>query len=197
MPEQVLVFPAELLPPLPPQALFQDDALLACLLAASFFMDRDQAEPDPTYKQIIPYSILRHADRVFSYQRTRRGGEGRLFDLYSLGVGGHINPPDGGAQIVDMAVIEAGRDREAFEEFDFRPAGGPRLVGLLNDTSGAVSDVHFGVVYEYTLADTQVIPREAHKHTNYQFLSPTELQGDRARYEGWSQIVIDQYLTAR
>ncbi len=41
-------------------------------------------------------------------QRSKAGGDTRLHDLYSLGIGGHLNPEDGG-------VLE-GLRREFHEE---------------------------------------------------------------------------------
>ena len=51
--------------------------------------------------------------------------DARLHDRYSIGVGGHLNPGDGG--------VLGGLRREWHEELvaDFEPAF--RLVGLLND----------------------------------------------------------------
>jgi len=193
MAEQVLVFPSGLLPPLPPQAFFSDDPLLERLLTGSFFMDRSRAESDPTFKQIIPYAILRCGDAVLSYRRTRAGSEGRLHDLYSIGVGGHINPLDSNGSDPRAALL-AGRDREVAEEFAFEPAEPPRLAGLLNDTHDPVSLVHFGVVYEYRLVKPVVYPGETGKHAEHSFLPLAELAAHLTRYEGWSQIVINHYL---
>src|SRR4051794_41901099 len=53
-------------------------------------------EQDPTWKQVIPYPVLRDGDRWFLMRRTRSGGDARLHDRYSIGVGGHVNPEDGG-----------------------------------------------------------------------------------------------------
>ena len=60
------------------------------------FVPRQAAEIDPSLKQIIPYLVLRDGDCIFLMKRTRAGGDARLHDLYSIGVGGHLNPGDGG-----------------------------------------------------------------------------------------------------
>ena len=64
--------------------------------ANHFFMDRGAAEEDPTHKQIIPYCVFRHGDRVLHYTRGKAGGESRLHAKISVGVGGHVNPVDMG-----------------------------------------------------------------------------------------------------
>src|SRR2546428_14013134 len=55
------------------------------------FRPRASMEEDPSFKQIIPYVIVRHRGRLFLVQRSTEGGETRLHGKYSIGVGGHIN----------------------------------------------------------------------------------------------------------
>src|SRR4051794_9770176 len=75
------------------------------------FLPRDQAEHDPTFKQLIPYLVLRHAGRVFHYRR-RGGGESRLASRRSVGIGGHVTDADGPA----AGAYRAGLLRELREE---------------------------------------------------------------------------------
>src|SRR5690554_1030040 len=92
--EEVLVVPRALLEEI---GMFQgirtaevDEAVKRLLdPAAHFFMDRAAAEEDPTHKQIIPYCVFRHGDRVLHYTRGKAGGESRLHAKRSVGVGGH------------------------------------------------------------------------------------------------------------
>ena len=83
---------------------------------------------DPEWQQVIPYLLMRDGERLFLMQRTKAGGDARLHDRYSLGIGGHLNPEDGG-------VLE-GLRREFREEMvaDWDPE--PRLIGLLKDDDG-------------------------------------------------------------
>ena len=55
------------------------------------FMDREAAENDPSHKQIIAYAIFCHQGRILHYTRGGSGGEARLHDKGSIGIGGHIN----------------------------------------------------------------------------------------------------------
>ena len=59
--------------------------------------------------------MLRDGPRYFLMQRTRAGGDARLHDRYSIGVGGHLNPGD--------ADLDGGLRREWAEELvaDFVP----------------------------------------------------------------------------
>lgn len=159
------------------------------------FIPRSEAEKSNEYKQLIPYSILRLGDRIFRYQRTRSGGESRLFQLFSIGVGGHINPEDGNKEELDgMAMIERARMREIQEEFSCKLAGEPRLVGLINDDSNPVGRVHIGVVYEYPLELGQIAPNEAENFMEFGLVTVPDLAAQLDRFETWSQIVIREYL---
>src|SRR5256885_16559042 len=56
----------------------------------NFFLRREQAERDPTHKQIIPYVLLTHGDKVLHYVRGKKAGEQRLVAKGSIGIGGAI-----------------------------------------------------------------------------------------------------------
>src|ERR1700748_1475024 len=45
--------------------------------AHTSFRPRNEVEEDPSFKQLIPYCIFRHAGQVFYYTRGKKGGEGR------------------------------------------------------------------------------------------------------------------------
>ena len=96
-------------------------------------------ERDPAFKQVIPYLVLRDGSRYFLMQRTTAGADARLHGRYSIGVGGHLNPGDGG--------LLGGLRREWHEELvaDFIPEF--ELVALLNDDTTEVGAVHLGAVY--------------------------------------------------
>jgi predicted NUDIX family phosphoesterase len=170
-----------------------DEYSISDLLFTATFMPRPLAEADPTYKQIIPYSILRFGQRIFRYQRTRSGGEARLFGQHSIGVGGHINPEDQSPDEVDMSgVFDRARIREIQEEFACRLHGVPRLLGMINDNSNPVGQVHLGIVSEYQLADENIQPNEVENFARYGLVDRQDLLAADIEYETWSQIVIDQ-----
>jgi predicted NUDIX family phosphoesterase len=144
---------------------------------------REAMERDPAFKQVIPYLVLRDADRYFLMQRTRRGGDERLHDRYSIGVGGHLNPGD--------ADLDGGLRREWAEELnaDFVPQF--RLVGMLNDDTTDVGSVHLGVVYVADAGGRPVRIRETDKLTG-RFVDPAEVAEVAAELETWSQLVFEQ-----
>ena len=51
-------------------------------------------ESDSNYKQVIPYVLFTYKKSIFSYRRGKHGGEKRLHEKYSIGVGGHIAVED-------------------------------------------------------------------------------------------------------
>ncbi|MDQ6794074.1 MAG: NUDIX domain-containing protein [Chloroflexota bacterium] len=149
---------------------------------AGRFEPRDAMERDPAFKQLIPYLVLRDGPRYFLMRRTRAGGDERLHDRWSIGVGGHLNPGDGG--------LEGGLRREWSEEVgaDFVPAF--RLLGLLNDDSTDVGRVHLGAVYEADAAGRPVAIRETDKLTG-QFAEPGEVAAVAPDLETWSRLVFE------
>jgi predicted NUDIX family phosphoesterase len=158
-----------------------EDAL-ARVARDGFFMRRGDAEEDPAHKQVIPYLVLRDGERWFLMRRTRAGGDARLHDLWSIGVGGHLNPGDGD--------VEGGLRREWREEVvaDFEPAFEP--VGLLNDDTTPVGAVHVGFVVLADAAGRPVTIRETDKLTG-EFVTTAAVAAVRDRMETWSRLVFD------
>lgn len=158
------------------------DAALAAVAREGRFMLRSEAEEDPAHKQVIPYLILRDADRWFLMRRTRAGGDVRLHDRWSIGVGGHLNPGD--------RDVAGGLRREWAEELvaGFEPDFTP--VGLLNDDTTAVGSVHIGVVFIADAAGRPVSIRETDKLSG-SFAMTSEIVAVRDVMETWSRLVFD------
>ena len=127
------------------------------------FAPRAEMEVDRAWKQVIPYLVLRDGERYFLMRRTKAGGDARLHDRFSIGVGGHLNPGD-----VDLA---GGLRREWREGLvaDFDPEF--QLIGLLNDDTTEVGSVHLGAVYVADSGGRPVAIRELDKLAG-EFASP-------------------------
>jgi predicted NUDIX family phosphoesterase len=156
----------------------------------NFFLRRDQAEKDPGHKQIIPYALLTHGDKVLHYVRGKKAGEQRLVAKGSIGIGGHMNESDETLFALDEAAYRAGVEREVGEEIAINTKFEDRIVALLNDDSTEVGQVHLGVVHVFKLAEPKVEKREA-MITNVAFLGKDELMARRDSLETWSQICLD------
>ena len=155
---------------------------LATIAREGRFSRRADAEDDPAYKQVIPYLVLRDGERWFLMRRTRAGGDARLHDLWSIGVGGHLNPGDGD--------VPGGLRREWSEELvaDFEPSF--TAVGLLNDDTTAVGAVHVGIVYVADAGGRPVEIRETEKLTG-SFVATEQVSLVRDAMETWSRLVFD------
>jgi predicted NUDIX family phosphoesterase len=162
-------------------------AFLEVLGAAGRYESRAAMEHDPTFKQVIPYLVLRDGDGYFLMRRTQAGADARLHDLYSIGVGGHLNPGDGGLLL--------GLRREWQEELvaDFVPAF--RIIGLLNDDTTDVGRVHLGAVFEADADGRRVAIRETHKLEG-SFAGPDDVAAVVDRMETWSRIVFEHLEAA-
>lgn len=145
------------------------------------YRPRPAMERDPSRKQVIPYLVLRDGHRWFLMRRTRAGGDERLHDRWSIGVGGHLNPGDGG--------LGGGLEREWREELiaDFVPAFRP--VGLLNDDSTEVGAVHLGVVYLADATGRPVAIRETDKLSG-EFVTADVVAAGIEHLETWSRIAF-------
>lgn len=158
------------------------DGFLDALERDGRYEPRPAMEVDPSFKQVIPYLVLRDGERFFLMRRTRAGVDARLHDRYSIGVGGHLNPGDGG--------VLGGLRREWHEELvaGFEPAF--RLVGLLNDDTTEVGSVHLGAVYVADAAGRAVGIRETDKLSGA-FAEPREVEAVVDRMETWSRLCFE------
>src|SRR6267143_923265 len=146
----------------------------------NFFLQRAQAEKDPSHKQIIPYVLLTNGDKVLHYVRGKRAGEQRLVAKGSIGIGGHMGEDSDKFlwHSTDEETYRAGVEREVGEEIAINTKFDDRIVALLNDDSTEVGQVHLGVVHVFKLAEAKVEKREA-MITNVAFLGKNELMARR------------------
>ena len=160
------------------------------------FRDRNEAEKDPTTKQVIPYIIFAADDDTYLvYQRT--GSEERLAGGYSMGIGGHINELDAGGEW-KAEMIWACMKRELEEELDLSDLSVDDLTkraslkGILYDDENAVGRVHLGVVYEITVkSEDKAKFSMCSEGKNLSWLSGEALNALGDELENWSQIVLE------
>ncbi len=159
---------------------------------SSLFLPRDEVEEDPSYKQIIPYAVVSHAspstgEQWFLMKRKKGGGEKRLHNLFSLGVGGHINPVD---DRIDPGIVERALLREVEEELSVPEPRAISTIGLLNDDSNPVGSVHFGIVFKISIQDANVSVREV-EQLEGSFV-PCDALGEKAEnMETWSRLICE------
>jgi len=156
------------------------------------FRRRGDMENDPSFQQIIPYILFSCGDKFFAYKYIKNAGEQRLINNdYQLGVGGHINKED----INDNTdVLEAGTTREWQEEVDFK--GNfleKKLVGIINDESRPVEQVHLGLVYHFIGDSPDIQIKETNKMEGKLFYK-NEFSENMVSHSPWMKIVYNEYL---
>jgi predicted NUDIX family phosphoesterase len=194
--EHVLVIPTEVFHRLGHFQGFcgEVDRYLAELLRPeqASYRPRNQVEKDPSFKQLIPYVIFRHAGAdgptVFQYTRGTGQGEGRLHRKRSVGIGGHISAIDAGDHAVGNPY-EEGMRRELEEEVAIDTPYTARCVGLINDDETEVGSVHLGVVHLFDVARPDVHPRET-EIIECGFRPVEAILADLSGFETWSQICM-------
>ena len=150
------------------------------------FADRKKAEENPSLKQVIPYVVVCCGEKVFLMRRFANQDEARLRNLYSLGVGGHINE-DADAHNAD--VLAAALERELREEINLVGEFSTRLAGYINDDSNPVGQVHFGLAYRAAV-DSECVEVREKEIMSGSFVSVKEAQLVYPQMETWSQLVL-------
>lgn len=156
------------------------------------FVEREGAEVNPEYKQIIPYTVVESSHgRILVYKRSKKGGETRLHDKYSLGVGGHINDTDGSADS-PFALYGNGWRREMNEELDIDGVGVNTVIGCIYDDTTPVGQVHFGVVHLLQMfAPTRIGDK---CELEFEWKTRDEIKAMDVEWESWSKMVIENLL---
>ncbi len=146
------------------------------------FVRRREIEYDFSIKQVIPYVIvLDWENNILIYRR--RGTETRLHNLWSLGIGGHINDTDRVPSNF-KATLFSGMKRECFEELgtevdDFS------LIGIINEEQTDVGHSHIGIVFRTQIAHDLPASDEL---KDWKFVSLDQLPS--YNFELWSSLAL-------
>ena len=154
-------------------------------------MRRGDAEEDTNFKQPIPYAVLKRRNDVFIYERLQGGGEARLHNQLSLGVGGHIN---GTTDYEFNDLLYDNLRREIEEELYLsNDKFEVEVIGLINDDENSVGRVHIGLLAIIELSlDTDVRVREVDQLKGG-WIQIKDLKNEDTynNLETWSQFVAD------
>jgi len=167
-----------------------EDFIKDCSNAGFEFIDRPNAEKDASYKQIIPYIILQTENSEETAIYNRQGSEKRLHDLWSLGIGGHINPIDQKTQKDPFKkILVAGLERELSEELEHRPEKDKiSFSGIISEDITDVGKVHLGAVFKIiTDAPEQFKPGPE----LFQFAWEKTSLLDQFNLELWSKLALE------
>lgn len=158
-----------------------------------YYVEREHAERDPALKQIIPYILIEREGELYLLRRLKRGGESRLHDKLSLGVGGHIEPHDlpAGARRTSSPIERAAR-RELGEELELEGTCELESIGLINDDSNPVGAVHLGWVQVARVAGRVAVRETELLEGGFQTIPALRaLRAQGANFESWSSMLLD------
>lgn len=159
---------------------------------------RGEAETSTTHVQVIPYCLLLKGDRICAYRRSKSGGEARLHDKMSVGLGGHINQADMEDErfthpIAACVMRELHEEVTAKDTADVPWSTGLRNIAWFYDDSNEVSRVHICNLVGIELpASVEISPREE-SVTDIQWLTLDELRTPEVWecLESWSQVTVE------
>jgi predicted NUDIX family phosphoesterase len=196
MNERVLAVPRPAIEAFLQQGFFRPNGadLMGLLGELSVFLDRKIAEEDPSHKQIIPYILVVHDDKFLLYRRTKKQGESRLHNKYSLGFGGHINDCDGNS-VTDTNLILAATIRELNEEIFLPSFRQLSAIGFINDDSNPVGRVHLGVAFVVEAATDRFKVNEP-EMIEAQWCDAKTIEEIFPNLESWSQLLWSQHIKA-
>ncbi len=192
-----LAFPHGFVGGQPPEGHPTLDTYLARACREGYFVERPYAEMNSGLKQLIPYTLVLHGDRIFVVRRKSGGGEARLYGKQSVGIGGHINPVDDPGDRAELVFNCARRelDEELVLEADYTLTP----VGVINDDANPVGSVHFGVVLVARLQSDAAQVRE-HDTLEGEFLPIDEAvalsKDPDANFETWSSLILEKLQDA-
>jgi predicted NUDIX family phosphoesterase len=178
--------------------------LLKIIVQKGLFRQRNELEADPSFKQIIPYAVIsnkvpersgvRQRQSFYLFKRSSGQTEKRLQNLFSLGVGGHMNP------VITVEFEEQYFINELKREFfeEVRLSNGCYIediefIGFINDDSIPVSRVHIGLLFNIRVSNKDIHVYETDKMTA-SWIEKSSLAEFYEGMETWTKIIFDYYI---
>ncbi len=161
-----------------------------------WFMPREQAEHDPEYRQVIPYIVIQRpgdtgVPEYLTYQRD--GTEGRLHGLFSIGVGGHINPIDG----FGWNAVLNGIKRELYEELRIAPKEYTIMPKMILLNGNVVDSVHAGIVILVQTYTGDLTRTDEIGHWYWRTGAGLRLHAKNNQLETWSVAALEMIEEVR
>jgi predicted NUDIX family phosphoesterase len=150
------------------------------------WLPRAQAETDERYLQIIAYGLIRDAEQaLWCYERV--GGDPRVRQRLSCGVGGHVDETDWRGSLPASAGVAL--QRELGEELGWQPQPAPALPSVwLYEGLSAIGRVHIGLVYPLRwVATLPPVPVPGEPLRAVGFCAARQVASDM-RFERWSRL---------
>lgn len=198
--EEVLITKFEDMPELEEgfNKMRKDDPKINKIIENSHFQKRYKTEHNHEKIELIPYTIVTDlmGEKIFCYKRLKGGGEDRLHEKLSIGVGGHINPFQNkrGSKLIDLSL-----KRELVEELIIIPDA---LFNAYNSFMGVIRLTKTPVDSDHLALLNQVAINEEYCNKDYisvreqdtlegEFVTVDYLKNNYEKLENWSQIVVN------
>ena len=172
----------------------ENSEVLKRIVQNGLFLRRSELEEDPSFKQIIPYAIISNKESFYLFKRTSTQTEKRLYNKFSLGVGGHMNPNDSMESKEQYLIDEL--KRELFEEVKLLNGcliEDIEFIGFINDDTISVGSVHIGLLYNIHVSNKEVFINETDKMTA-EWIDKPNLAEFYEGMETWTKITFDFYI---
>jgi predicted NUDIX family phosphoesterase len=149
---------------------------------------RNLAEEDFNFKQIIPYMIFKYKNYIFCMQRNSSGGEKRLYEKYTIGIGGHIKKEDiKSNNIVEWGIREFNEEIEYYGEYN-----STKIIGCINDELTDVGKVHIGILILIEGNTNKISVKSELKKGK--MMNINELKEHENKMEYWSSIALKELI---
>jgi len=196
--EKILVFPRKgLITKFLKQGCFNfNEENLTEIIPDAVYGTRHIIEENQNFKQIISYVAIINDGKVFVYKRGSAGGENKLHDLYSIGVGGHVDlENDDGKNAYDVIFDACIREVEEEVELTIQREY-LKIKAYINDDSEAnsgVGKVHFGLCFVVN-EHFDLNKGELDNLKERVFMSKKEIEEIYDSLEEWSKLFYNEVI---
>ncbi|WP_367026812.1 NUDIX domain-containing protein [Methylococcus sp. ANG] len=157
----------------------------------TLWLPRADAEADERYLQLIPYALLRNG-RGDLWCYCRHGGDARLRERFSCGVGGHVDREDEDATLGE--TLWNTLQRELGEELNWQPPPEPiEPVAWIYEGLSPIGRVHLGLLYLLDWYDSDPPSSVDPALAGIGFRPAPEILAE-PRFELWSRLAA-QYVS--
>lgn len=119
---------------------------VAGLIGDSIVINRNQAEGNSLYTQLVSYTLILYPEKKQAFIAQRISGDPRLLYSYCLGFGGHVSTEDFKGEYSRNPIYNAAI-RELREELILKKKEiVPTLIGYVRDVSSQTSE-HLGAIF--------------------------------------------------
>lgn len=148
---------------------------------------RQEAEVDPSWKQIYPYALFKYQNYYSEFKRGTTASDTRMNLKYTMAVGGHVFQKD---------YQQSGNSFNTFiqqifhQDIDYKGNLTTQCLGVINDQSDNLGRYHVGIVYVLEGDNGNL---KSKIHTESRLVKLADMTGEDVEFlERWSQMIYRQ-----